>query len=57
MDVTSAFLHSQIDQDGVLMDLPELGHLGDLSGFGITLSSTNTARLRKALYGLNRHRS
>ena len=52
MDVTTAFLHPQIDQDDVLMDLPKLDNLGDLSEFGITLSSTNTVRLRKALYRL-----
>ena len=52
MDVTTAFLHPQIDQDNVLMDLHELDNLGDLSEFGITPSSTNTVHLRKVLYGL-----
>ena len=50
MDVTTAFLHPQIDQDDIFMNLPELDNLGDLSEFGIT--STHTVRLRKALYGL-----
>ena len=51
MDVTTAFLHPQIDQDDILMDLPELDNLGDLSEFGIS-TSNNTVHLRKALYGL-----
>ena len=52
MDVTTAFLHPQIDRDDILMDLPELDDLGDLSGLGIIPNSTKTVRLRKALYGL-----
>lgn len=51
MDITTAFLHPQIDRDDILMDLPELD-LGDVSDLGIIPNNTKTVRLRKALYGL-----
>lgn len=51
MDITTAFLHPQIDRDDILMDLPELD-LGDVSDPGIIPNNTKTVRPRKALYGL-----
>ena len=51
MDVVTAFLHPEIDQPDVLMKLPELHSLGDLSEFDLT-GKDHIVRLRKALYGL-----
>jgi plasmid maintenance system killer protein len=52
MDVVTAFLHPEIDQKDVLMELPDLSGLGDLSEFGLMQSTLSVVRLRKALYGL-----
>ena len=52
MDVVTAFLHPEIDQTDVLMNLPELYGLGDLSEFNLNADRYQTVRLRKALYGL-----
>ena len=51
MDVVTAFLNPKIDQENVLMELPELDYLGDLSKFNLKKSSS-IVRLKKALYGL-----
>ena len=50
MDVVTAFLNPKIDQENVLMELPELNCLGNLSSFN--LEKTSIVRLKKALYGL-----
>ena len=50
MDVVTAFLNPKIDQENVLMELPELNYLGNLSSFN--LGKTSIVRLKKALYGL-----
>ena len=42
MDVMTAFLHPEIDQDDILIDLLELDNLGDLSEFGIIPGGTKT---------------
>lgn len=39
MDVSTAFLHPEIDQPNVLINLPELRELGDLSEFDINSQS------------------
>jgi hypothetical protein len=52
MDVKTAFLNPKIDKDDVLMKLPELHGLGDISMFGIDLKGSQIVHLRKALYGL-----
>ena len=52
MDVVTAFLHPEIDQPDVLMNLPELHDLGNLSEFNLNADNYQTVRLRKALYGL-----
>ena len=52
MDVVTAFLHPEIDQTDVLMNLPELYGLGDLSECNLNADRYQTVRLRKALYGL-----
>ena len=51
MDVVTAFLHPEIDQTDIFMNLPELHGLGDLSEFNLN-TDKQTVRLRKALYGL-----
>ena len=51
MDVVTAPLHPEIDQPDILMNLPELHDLGDLSEFDLT-GRNQVVRLRKALYGL-----
>ena len=54
MDVVTAFLHPKIDQPNVLMNLPELHSLGDLSEYDLAsdTSRNQVVRLQKALYGL-----
>ena len=54
MDAVTAFLHPEIDQTDVLMNLPELHGLGDLSEFNLNIDRYQivTVRLRKALCGL-----
>ena len=47
MDVVTAFLNPKIDQENVLMELPELEHLGNLPE-----KSSPIVRLKKALYSL-----
>ena len=51
MDVVTAFLNPKIDQENVLMQLPELDNLGNLSEFDLEQTSS-IVRLKKALYGL-----
>ena len=51
MDVVTAFLNPKIDQEDILMKLPQLDNLGDLSEFNLDKSSS-IVRLKKALYGL-----
>ena len=52
MDVVTAFLHPEIDQTDVLMNLSEFHGLGDLSEFNLNAARYQTVWLRKALYGL-----
>ena len=52
MDIVTAFLHPEIDQRDILMNVPELYGIGDLSEFNLNTDGCQTVRLQKALYGL-----